>query len=132
MSITNPDDLSSIADQKKSPANADTNKRHSAAVKNNLDRCSCPSDENLPKSLSESNLSMMSPLRKSMLVSTLPMKEHWTCLKIKMFIKTFSVIFISDLKSEGLERWEVASLVCDNIIVDATQTDVSTKKTGRR
>ncbi|XP_072392830.1 intermembrane lipid transfer protein VPS13B [Diabrotica undecimpunctata] len=72
---------------------------------------------------SGSSLGLLSPKTKSLLVNTLPMKETWNCMKLNAFIKSFSVIFISDLKIEGTERWEVASLICDNIVVCATQTE---------
>ncbi|XP_056633940.1 intermembrane lipid transfer protein VPS13B isoform X1 [Diorhabda sublineata] len=72
---------------------------------------------------SESNVSLLSPKTKSLLVRTLPMSNQWDCLNFNAFINAFTVIFISGLKAEGTERWEVASLVFDNIVIVASQTE---------
>ncbi|XP_074031826.1 vacuolar protein sorting 13B isoform X2 [Leptinotarsa decemlineata] len=75
------------------------------------------------RSWSETNLTKLSVTTKSLLVKTLPMKEKWNSIDLYAFIKSFSVIFISDSESEGNERWEIASFVCDNIVLCVTQAE---------
>ncbi|CAG9862165.1 unnamed protein product [Phyllotreta striolata] len=81
------------------------------------DSCPCP------RTRSDSILSATSPLQRSLLVSTLPTRERWALMKFRIQVETFTVTFASDLKEQGRERWEIASLICDNVVVDGTQTE---------
>ncbi|KAJ8948160.1 hypothetical protein NQ318_009252 [Aromia moschata] len=60
---------------------------------------------------------------KSLLVSTVPMRDKWSYVKFDVFVKSFSVILMSDLEERGNERWELLNLVCDNIALTATQNE---------
>lgn len=60
-----------------------------------------------------------------LLVHTLPMKDKWSSIKIDAYMRSFSVILMSDMEKEGTERWELANLVCDNVVLTASQAEVS-------
>lgn len=61
----------------------------------------------------------------SLLTHTMPMGKDWTAFKITAFVKSVTLTLISDLNSIGCESTEIANLSCDDIVVTATQTEVS-------
>lgn len=60
----------------------------------------------------------------TLLVNTLPMKDKWRSIKIDAYVKSFAVILMSDMEKGGMERWELANMVCDDFVLSATQTEV--------
>lgn len=60
------------------------------------------------------------------MVKTISMKEKWKTLQCNVFIDSVSLIFVSDLENEGQEIWEVASLICDNVVLNVVQSEVKT------
>ncbi|CAG9772920.1 unnamed protein product [Ceutorhynchus assimilis] len=60
--------------------------------------------------------------RSNLLVSTLPLKDTWANIKFNIFIKSFGITLISDVE-ENEERWEIANLTCDDIIIVAQQNE---------
>ncbi|XP_030768330.1 vacuolar protein sorting-associated protein 13B-like isoform X2 [Sitophilus oryzae] len=66
--------------------------------------------------------------RKSFLANTISLKEGWNSAKFNVYIQSFFICLLSDTEEEGKERWEICNLVCDDIIVNATQTEQLTVK----
>lgn len=79
---------------------------------------------NAKRSWSDTNVTYVTQNMKSMIVNTLPMKEEWEHIEIKAFLKSVSLVFLSDMENEGQERWELASFVCDNVGCKAKQEQV--------
>ncbi|XP_060527776.1 intermembrane lipid transfer protein VPS13B isoform X2 [Cylas formicarius] len=59
----------------------------------------------------------------SLLVRTIPLQQGWKFLKLNVFVESFVLTLMSDLENYGEERWELASLVCDDVLVNAVQTE---------
>lgn len=73
---------------------------------------------------SDTNLTSTSSVTKSLMVTTISMKEKWKSMQCNVFINSMSVVFITDMASEDQEFWEVASLICDNVVFNAVQSEV--------
>lgn len=52
------------------------------------------------------------------------MKGEWQHIEIKAFLKSVSIVFLTDMENEGQERWELASFVCDNVVCKIKQERV--------
>nr|CAH7734145.1 unnamed protein product [Callosobruchus chinensis] len=73
---------------------------------------------------SDTELSALSGTAKEMIDCTLPMRDGWTCITFNAFVKSFVLVFVSDVDFDCKEKWELMSLVCDNLVCRAVQTEV--------
>nr|CAH7751442.1 unnamed protein product [Callosobruchus chinensis] len=72
---------------------------------------------------SDTELSALSGTAKEMIDCTLPMRDGWTCITFNAFVKSFVLVFVSDVDFDCKEKWELMSLVCDSLVCRAVQTE---------
>ncbi|CAH2019419.1 unnamed protein product [Acanthoscelides obtectus] len=73
---------------------------------------------------SDTDLSVLSATAKEMIAHTLPMRDVWTSITFNAFVKSFVLVFVSDVDFDTKEKWELMSLVCDNVVCTAVQIEV--------
>lgn len=76
-----------------------------------------------------STIPTTSSASRRLLVHTLPMKNKWNSIKIDAYVRSFAVSLMSDMEKHRTERWELANLVCDNVVFSVTQAEVGARST---
>ncbi|KAH1005134.1 hypothetical protein HUJ04_006175 [Dendroctonus ponderosae] len=72
---------------------------------------------------SSARLLAVSSKVKDLLVKTLPLKEGWESIEATVYVKSFGITLLTDTEEDSDERWELASLICDDVVVTAKQTE---------
>nr|CAI5821779.1 unnamed protein product [Callosobruchus analis] len=60
---------------------------------------------------------------KQMIDRTLPMQDGWTSITCNAFVKSIALVFVSDVDYDTKEKWELMSLVCDNVVCRGVQIE---------
>ncbi|VEN36376.1 unnamed protein product [Callosobruchus maculatus] len=72
---------------------------------------------------SETDVSALSGSAKEMIERPLLVRDGCTSLTFNAFVKSLVLVFVSDVQFDDKEKWELMSLVCDDLVCRAVQVE---------